>query len=75
MYTRNLYTDKIRPFIGKPVIKVITGLRRSGKSYFVKQVIEHLAAESVPEQNILYINKESLEFDFIRDYRGLPGSP
>jgi len=71
MYTRNSYSEKIRPFINKPVIKVITGMRRSGKSYFVKQVIEQLIAESVPEKNILYINKESLEFDFIRDYRDL----
>jgi uncharacterized protein len=71
MYTRTIYTERIKPFIGKPVIKVITGMRRSGKSTFVKQIIEHLLAESVPEKNILYINKESLDFDFIRDYRDL----
>jgi len=36
MYTRNFYMDKIKPFMGKPVIKVITGMRRVGKSYFLK---------------------------------------
>ncbi|MBT4087467.1 MAG: ATP-binding protein [Deltaproteobacteria bacterium] len=71
MYIRGNYTDRIRPFIGKPVIKVITGMRRSGKSTFVKQIIAHLAVELVPEKSILYINKESLEFDFIRNYRDL----
>lgn len=71
MYTRTIYIDKIRPFIGKPVIKVITGMRRSGKSFFIKQVMECLKNEKVPETRILYINKESLEFDFIKNYQDL----
>ena len=33
-YRRNLYIDKIEPFVGKPVVKVITGMRRVGKSCF-----------------------------------------
>ena len=42
MYLRASYLKKIQPFIGKPVIKVITGMRRTGKSYFVRQLIEDL---------------------------------
>lgn len=71
MYTRTIYIDKIEPFIGKPVIKVITGMRRSGKSYFVRQIINHLKDEGVAEASILYINKESMEFDFIRNHMDL----
>ncbi len=71
MYTRTKYISKIKPFIDKPVIKVITGMRRTGKSTFVKQLIEALLAEQTPESNVLYLNKESLEFDFIKTYRDL----
>ncbi|MDQ1354521.1 MAG: uncharacterized protein QG657_4830 [Acidobacteriota bacterium] len=68
MYTRNFYLDKIKPFIKKPVIKVITGMRRVGKSYFLKQIIGLLRQQNVPDKNILYIDKEQLDFDFIQDY-------
>jgi len=71
VYTRKPYLDKIRPFIGKPVIKVITGMRRVGKSYFLRQLIEDFMKNAVPEENILYIDKESLDFDHIRTYQDL----
>ncbi|MCX6583923.1 MAG: ATP-binding protein [Candidatus Aminicenantes bacterium] len=71
MYTRNFYLDRIKSFIKKPVIKVITGMRRVGKSYFLRQIIELLRQQGVPGENILYIDKEQLDFDFIRDYHHL----
>ena len=54
-----------------PVIKVITGMRRSGKSCLMKLVIAELTAQGVDAKQVLYINKESLEFDFINDYKDL----
>lgn len=72
MYRRNFYFNKILPFVDKPVIKVITGMRRVGKSFFLKQIIEELqTSKKVPAKNILYIDKESLEFDFIQTYKDL----
>lgn len=71
MYRRNLYIEKIKPFMGKPVIKVITGMRRVGKSFFIRQLIELLVESGAVENNIISIDKESLEFEFIRDYRDL----
>lgn len=72
MIFRNYYLNKIKPFIGKPVIKAITGLRRVGKSTFIKQIIEYLQKEQdIKSGNIIYINKESLDFDFISDYKVL----
>ncbi|MGD2092875.1 MAG: ATP-binding protein [Candidatus Aminicenantes bacterium] len=71
MYIRNFYIDKIKPFIKKPVIKVITGMRRVGKSCFLKQIIQFLKQQQVNEKNILYIDMEQLEFDFIRNYQDL----
>jgi predicted AAA+ superfamily ATPase len=71
VYTRNFYLDKIKPFMGKPVIKVIIGMRRVGKSCFLKQIIQLLKQQQVNEKNILYIDMEQLEFDFIKNYRDL----
>ena len=45
MYERNLYWEKILPFIDRPVIKVITGMRRIGKSCILKMIIEKLDRE------------------------------
>lgn len=58
--------------MNKPVIKVITGMRRVGKSYLLKLIIETLSAQKSngPDQ-ILYINKESLDYDFIKDYKDM----
>ena len=71
MHERNLYIDRIIPLINTPVIKVITGMRRVGKSCLLKLIIERLRAGNVKTQQIVYINKESLEFDFIRNYQDL----
>ena len=58
--------------MNKPVIKVITGMRRVGKSYLLKLIIETLSAQkSNGQDQILYINKESLDYDFIKDYKDL----
>ena len=71
MYTRNLYLKQIEPFLGKPVVKVITGMRRSGKSCLVRLLIDKLVADGVRREQIVYIDKESYEFDAIRTYHDL----
>lgn len=54
----------------KPIIKVLTGERRVGKSYLLYQLIQKIQSEE-PEANIIYINKEDMEYDTIQDARGL----
>ncbi len=71
MIARPFYLKKMLPFVNKPVIKVITGMRRVGKSTFLEMLKDHLAEKGVRSENILSINMESLEFDFIRDYQDL----
>ncbi len=72
MYKRNIYLNRIRPFLGKPVIKIITGMRRVGKSCLLRQVIQQLQEEDgVRPDNILYIDKESLDYEHIETYRDL----
>jgi len=68
---RNIYLDRIAPYIDKPVIKVITGIRRCGKSTFLKMMINELEAKGISSSAILYINKDSLKFDFIKTYSDL----
>ena len=67
---RKNYVSRIIPFMRKPIIKVLTGQRRVGKSYLLFQLIEQIVGEE-PHANIIYINKEDLEFDFIQDAKGL----
>lgn len=62
---RRQYLDKIRPFINKDLIKIITGQRRVGKSYMLRQLMSTLAAD--PESNIIYIDKELEAFAAIRN--------
>jgi len=71
MIERTRYFNKIEPFIGKPMIKVISGLRRCGKSTFMKMLIDHLMKKGTAESNIIYISMELMEFEFINDYKAL----
>lgn len=61
----------MRPWIDKPIIKVITGMRRVGKSCLLKQLIEHLHLRKVPNKRIHLIDKESIDFDDIVTYKDL----
>lgn len=67
---RNLYTDKVRSYMRKNIIKVFSGQRRVGKSYLLFQII-HIIEQEEPDSNIIYINKEDLEFDFIKNANDL----
>ncbi len=71
MYKRNLYLKQIEPFLGNSVVKVITGMRRSGKSCLVRLLMNKLVANGVQPEQIVYVNKESYEFDAIRTYHDL----
>jgi len=65
-FPRPLYTEKIKPFIDKEIIKVITGQRRVGKSYILFQLIKEIR-EANPSANIIYINKELQPHQHITD--------
>ena len=71
MHNRELYMKRIKPFINKPVVKVITGLRRVGKSYFMRLIIKYLQQQGINDQQIIYLDMESIDFDFIRNYQQL----
>ena len=63
---RSHYLNKIIPFIGKDLIKVIVGQRRVGKSYLLFQIIDEIKAKD-SQVNIIYINKEQHQFENIKE--------
>jgi len=69
-FIRPSYLNSIKPFIGKQIIKVLTGQRRTGKSYLMLQIIDFIKQNNA-EANIISINKEEFEFDFIKNYTDL----
>jgi predicted AAA+ superfamily ATPase len=72
VHTRNEYLDRIDPFLGKPVIKVITGLRRSGKSCFLRQIVQRLQERhGAVAADMILVDKESLEFQDLRTAQDL----
>ena len=59
MILRKTYLDRIIPLIDKNLIKVLTGVRRSGKTVLLQQIGEYLVANGRSKDNIVYINFES----------------
>lgn len=66
MLSRSLYYEKIRPFINKPFIKVITGIRRCGKSTMMLLIQQLLTEEGVESKQIISINFESMKYYHLR---------
>lgn len=70
LITRNQYLNKLVDVIGTPDIKVITGVRRSGKSKLLDAFRDYIK-ENVPNYNIIQINFNLPEFERLLEYRAL----
>lgn len=66
MIHREDYLKKIRPFYHMDLIKVITGIRRCGKSVLLMQIMEELLSDGIEKDNIIYMNFEDYDFSFIK---------
>jgi predicted AAA+ superfamily ATPase len=64
--SRPIYTDHILRFLDKGMMIALTGQRRVGKSYVLREMSEIIRSKN-PEANIVYINKEKKDFDSIKD--------
>ncbi len=67
--SRPHYYSKLEKLLGKGVLIVLTGQRRVGKSYVMKELVARKQQE--PEANVIYIDKEKTAFDFIATYKDL----
>ena len=70
MFKREKYLQDIRPFYDEDLIKVITGIRRCGKSILLEQIVEEIK-EKVAEDHIIYINFEDVTYSDIEDFKDL----
>lgn len=66
MIKRETYLRQIRGFYNKDLIKVITGIRRCGKSVLIMQIMEELKEQGIEDGQILYINFEDYDYSFIQ---------
>ncbi|MCL2588087.1 MAG: ATP-binding protein [Oscillospiraceae bacterium] len=71
MIQRQEYLDSLISFRDKRLIKVVTGIRRCGKSTLFELFQEYLRADGVAEEQIISINLEEGEYDRIEDYKQL----
>ena len=72
MLIREKYLSKIRGFYHtESLIKIIYGMRRSGKSVILNQIMDEIVASGINKSNIIYINFESLKYDFIKNAKDL----
>lgn len=61
MIKREIYIKRIEPFIDKDIVKVLTGIRRSGKSIMLKLIMEELEKRGISKENFININFENLK--------------
>lgn len=66
IYNREYYRNKIRGFYSSDLIKVISGIRRCGKSYFMLSIMEDLKSQGVHEKDIVYLNLDKRGFKGIK---------
>lgn len=64
------YMERIRPYIGKNIIKILTGQRRVGKSYILKSIANEIRNNN-PEVNIIFIDLEDFAFSHISNSESL----
>ena len=71
MIFRPHYIDKIMPYVDTPFVKVLTGVRRCGKSTILKMIIEELKKRNVSPEQILHYNFDSMQHENIKTAKNL----
>ncbi len=71
MVIRNAYLNQLRAWKNERIIKVVTGIRRCGKSTLLKQFQDTLLQEGVAQEQMISVNFEDLDYENLLDYRAL----
>ena len=66
MVLRSAYIEKIVPYIDAPFVKILVGVRRSGKSTILKMISEELKKRGIPPERILHYNFDSMQYEDIK---------
>ena len=64
---RPMYLDRVKAFIDKPLVKILVGMRRVGKSYILSQIEGLLLERGVEKSKIIRINFEDFDYVKVRD--------
>lgn len=71
-FTRQVYLDRLKSFLGNSLVKIVLGQRRTGKSYVLRMLMRNLVeTQKVPPQNIFYVNMDIQALRFIQDSQTL----
>lgn len=71
MVIRERYLKAIRPFYDQELIKVLIGIRRSGKSVILTQIMDELKSNGIDHNHIIYINFEDFDYEEYTDPKKL----
>lgn len=71
MIIRNEYLNELIKWKHENLIKVVSGIRRCGKSTLFKMFTEHLKSEGVSDEQIIFINFEDIDNEYLQDYKNL----
>ena len=71
MVLREEYMERLRKLKGKKVIKIVTGVRRCGKSTLLQMFREELIATGTPPERCIAVNFEDLQFEELKEYHAL----
>ena len=71
MIKRDKYMEQLRAFRGKPMIKVLTGLRRAGKSTLLMMLREELIVDGIDPESVIMINFDNMDFFDLREAKAL----
>ena len=62
---REMYLEQIRPYYDSDIIKVITGVRRCGKSMLLDEIKDELLVQGISSDKIIYLNLEDMDYEYI----------
>lgn len=62
---REMYLEQIRPYYDSDIIKVITGVRRCGKSLLLDEIKDELLGQGIASDKIIYLNLEDMDYEYI----------
>ena len=68
MIQRPFYVEKLKPFIDAPFVKILSGIRRCGKSTIINMIRKELLSRGINKSQILYFNFDSLQYTDLKEY-------